>query len=147
MQHLSGNWADVLAWVILLAGVVACAAFIVRLTGPRAPVPPLAVTETIPDEPVIDGPRRLGREREWALIVRHAARDLDRRAALAGLQADAALKIAAAEHAFNRLVVDYASLCGLSATAAAAPPPRPAATPGKSPGPPQRPEQGRPLAA
>jgi hypothetical protein len=120
MQHLSGNWADVLAWVTILAGLVACAGLIVRLGEPRQPAPCVALTDTVVDAPEAEGSRRLGPEREWALVVRLATQGLDRSSTLATLHADAARKIAAAEHAFDRLVADYASLCGPSAASAAA---------------------------
>ena len=103
MQHLSGNWADVLVWVIILTGLVACAGFIVRLGEPRQPAPPIAATDTVVDQPEAEGSRRLGPDREWALIVRHATQGLDRSSTLTTLHADAARKIAAAEHAFDRL--------------------------------------------
>jgi hypothetical protein len=147
MQHLSGNWADVLAWVAILAGLVACAGFIVRLGEPREPAPPIAATDTAVEEPEVEGSRRLGPEREWALIVRHAAQGLDRSSTLATLHSDAARKIAAAEHAFDRLVADYASLCPASAASAAALQHRLATTPRRSPRTPGSPAEHRPLAA
>jgi hypothetical protein len=147
MQHLSGNWADVLAWVVILAGLVACAGFIVRLGEPRQAVPPIATTDTVVDQPEADASRRLGPEREWALIVHHATRGLDRSSSLATLHADAARKIAAAEHGFDRLAADFASLCQPSAASAAALQHRLATTPGKSPRTPQGPAERPPLAA
>jgi hypothetical protein len=147
MQHLSGNWADVLVWVIILTGLVACAGFIVRLGEPRQPAPPIAATDTVVDQPEAEGSRRLGPDREWALIVRHATQGLDRSSTLTTLHADAARKIAAAEHAFDRLVADYASLCRPSVASAAALQHRLATTPRRSPRTPRSPAEHRPLAA
>jgi len=147
MQHLSGNWADVLAWVTILAGLVVCAAFIVRLSGPRRPAAPVAIADAVVNEPEAEASRRLGPEREWALVVRLATQGLERSSTLTTLHADAALKIAAAEHAFDRLVADYASLCLPSAASAAALRHGRATTPRQSPPTPRSSAAHRSLAA
>jgi hypothetical protein len=97
---------------------------------------------------------KLEREREWELVMRRAREDLARGAELAALQADTALKIASAEHAYNRLVADCARLCGVTAV----PPPaptgptvqivsRPETPPEAAPGEPNKAAEPRPLAA
>jgi hypothetical protein len=101
MQYLSANWADVLAWTAVLGGLVACAGLFVR--RPRPAAAKLTVIETDLDLAATEGPGRLAPTREWELLVRRAARDLERGAALAALQSEAAMKLAAAEHGYNRL--------------------------------------------
>jgi hypothetical protein len=122
MQHLSGIWADVLVGAAILTGLAACAGLLARRDRPRRPAPPVtAVGDTAADLAATETFPRLGREREWALVVGHASRDLERGAALAALQAHAAVKLAAAEHAFNRLVADYTNFCRSPATSTVPP--------------------------
>jgi len=157
MQHLSGVWADVLAWVAILAGLAACAGLFVRHDRPRRPAPPragirtdldlAALNSAAHDLAATESPRRLGRAQEWSLVVRGASQDLERGAALAALQSEAALKLAAAEHAFNRLVADYANLRRHSAISPNAPPHQLTASPGKPPRTLERPTERPPLAA
>jgi hypothetical protein len=146
MQHLSGVWADVLAWAAILAALAACAGLFVRRDRPHRAPPPLTVIVADPDL-ATEAPRRLGRAQEWRLIIRSASQGLEGGAALAALQSEAALKLAAAEHAFNRLVADYGNLRPHSATSPIAPPHRP--TPGsRTPAHTlERPTERRPLAA
>jgi hypothetical protein len=148
MQHLSGVWADVLAWAAILLGLAACAAFFARGPRPRRPPAPLAaIAPADLDLAAPEAPRRLGRAQEWSLIVGRASQDLERGARLAALQSEAALKLAAAEHAFNRLVADYASLHPHTAMSPITPPPQHAAGPRTRPHPFGRPADRRPLAA
>jgi hypothetical protein len=120
MQHLSSIWGDVLAWAVILAGLVTFAGLIVGRDRRRAPARPVTVADANLDLAAPEGSRSLTPEREWALVLRHATHDLERGASVAALQEDAALKIGAAEHAFNRLVTDCANLCPTSATPAVA---------------------------
>jgi hypothetical protein len=125
MEQLSGSWADVLAWAAVLAAIAACAGLVMPIGGHRRVAPPVAEAAPVSEALVpsaIDAPRRLDRAQEWALVIGHATRDLERGPAVAALQSKAALKIAAAEHAFNRLVADYAMLRPMSATPTSEPP-------------------------
>jgi len=115
MQNLSGVWADVLAYAAILAGLAACAGLAVRRDRPLRPAPPRTVGATHLSVAAAGAPHRLDPAREWSLVTRRATQDLDRAAGLAALQAEAALKLAAAEHAYNRLVGDCAQLCRTSA--------------------------------
>jgi hypothetical protein len=128
MEHLIDIWGDVLAWAAVLAVVVACAGLAARI-GPRNPKAPLvtkiaelAAAAEVAEVPTIEGPRRLDPAREWGLVIVRATLDPEKPAALAALQAEAEVKIAAAEHAFDRLVGDCANLCPLSATPTVLPP-------------------------
>jgi hypothetical protein len=125
MEQLSGSWADVLAMAAVLAAIAACAGLVTRIGGHRRLAPPVteaAPVSEAPEPSAIDAPRRLDRAQEWALVIGHATRGLERGPAVAALQSKAALKIAAAEHAFNRLVADYAMLRPISATPTGEPP-------------------------
>lgn len=85
--------------------------------------------------------------------MRRAGEGLRRCAELAAVQADTALKIASAEHAYNRLVADYARLCGLPPAAPAAAEPnvqivsKPEMPPPTAPGGPKKAAEPQPLAA
>jgi hypothetical protein len=156
MEHLTDAWGDVLAWTAVLAAVVACAGFAARIGRPgrtAAPVTKIvevaAVAEVsaAAEVPAIAGPRRLDPAREWGLVILRATLDLERPAALAALQAEAGVKIAAAEHAYNRLVDDCANLCPTSATPTVVPPPQRVAVPRAPPLTRERWAERRPLAA
>jgi hypothetical protein len=100
MQQLGGIWGDIAGWSAILAGLVSVACLIVRMdrqcsVRPRADAKPV----------------RLLPAREWELVVRRASQDLSRAAELPALQARATVKIESAEHAFNRIVAECASLC------------------------------------
>jgi hypothetical protein len=87
-------------------------------------------------------------EQEWELVMRSAGEGLERGADLSVLQADTALKIEAAEHAYKRLVADCAKLCRTSAV----PPavgivPQPVRAPVEAPGEPEKAAEEPPLAA
>jgi hypothetical protein len=128
MEQLSGIWEDLLAWAVLV-GVVAFAAVITRMGGHRRPAPAAAapaVSEAPPaaevsEAPTIVGLRRLDRAQEWRLVMDHASRGLERTPAAAALQSQAAQKIAAAEHAFNRIVAECPIRRRISAPSTAAP--------------------------
>jgi hypothetical protein len=119
VQDLGGISADVIGWAAVLAGLAAFAGLIAlverRGRGPR-------------DTAVAELPVRLERAREWDLVLSRAAADLSRTPRLVALHADAAIKLAAAEHAFGRLVGDWQRLCGQPAASMpeAAPQPVPA---------------------
>jgi hypothetical protein len=55
---------------------------------------------------------RLDARREWEIVTGFLARELARMSEIAALQAGAALKIDAAEHAYNRIVADCARILG-----------------------------------
>ncbi len=78
---------------------------------------------------VAKAPARLEPAREWDLVLSRAAADMSRAPQVAALQADAAVKIEAAEHAFGRLVGDWQRLCGQPAAPAPEAPPQPAPAP------------------
>ncbi len=146
MADLIDVWGDVLAWTVVLAAVVACAAVATRLRRPSRTVPPLV--EAVPAaEVAIEGPRRLGAALEWSLLIRRATQDLARGAAVAALHADAARKIAAAEHAYNRLVDDCANLCPPATAPAVVPPLQRVAVPREFVRALARPLERQPLAA
>ncbi|HEY7552454.1 MAG TPA: hypothetical protein VH913_23395 [Hyphomicrobiaceae bacterium] len=144
MQHVSGLWGEVFAWAAILIGLAVLASLITRIDRRRPEVRRTDAADTASPGTA----RKLEREREWELVMRRAREDLSRGAELAALQADTALKIASAEHAYNRLVADCARLCGV----AAAPPPAPTGPAiqvvGKAaPGEPNKAAEPRPLAA
>jgi hypothetical protein len=85
----------------VLAGLASLACLIVQIDRRRS-VAPRAVDTA---------PARLGRAQEWELVMRRAGQDLSRAAELPALQARAAVKIEAAEHAFNRLAAECDRLC------------------------------------
>jgi len=155
MEHLIDAWGDVLAWTAVLAAVVACAGLAARVGRPGRTAPPAAkiaemaaaAEESAAEAPAMQGPRRLDPAREWGLIILHATLDLEKPAALAALQAEAGVKIAAAEHAYNRLVDDCANLCPASATPTVLPPPQRVAVPRRPPLTPEPWAERRPLAA
>jgi hypothetical protein len=129
VQHLGGVSADFIAWVPVLAGLAALAGLI-------------ALVERRPRAPRRTGGKasaRLEPEREWDLVLSRAAADLSRAPHVAALHADAAVKLAAAEHALGRLVGDWQRLCGRPAAAA----PEVASQPAPAPEAPER----EPLAA
>jgi hypothetical protein len=133
MEHLIDVWGDVLAWGAVLALVAAGAGLATRLGERRRTRPILAHAVAVADAELAaaEGPHRLDPAQEWSLVVLHATLHLERFAALAALQADAARKIAAAEHAYNRLVDDCANLCPPASAPAVLPPPQRVAVPRK----------------
>jgi hypothetical protein len=162
LQHLIGNWVDLLGWAAMLALVAGLAGLIVRAearlaaraerrrtggAGRRRSARPVAqrrstaqrvgLAET-PAGPEM--PARLDRTREWELVVRHGVEDAARGRRIGALQADATLKVLSAEHAFNRLVADCARLSRASAAPAFELPSRPGRRPGSA-------AERRPLAA
>jgi hypothetical protein len=150
MQHVSGLWGEVFEWTAILIGLAALASLITRIDRRRSEP---RRTDAMDTEPPGAEPK-LKREREWELVMRCARQDLARGAQLAALQADTALKIASAEHAYNRLVADCARLCDV----AAVPPPaptgptvqivsKPETPPETAPGEPNKAAEPRPLAA
>lgn len=147
MAHLIDLWGDVLAWTVVLAAVVACAAVATRLLRPSRTVPPPVKAIAAAEVAAIMGPRRLDPAQEWSLIIRRATRDLARGAAVAALHADAARKVAAAEHSFNRLVDDCANLCPPAKATAVVPPPQRVAVPREFVRALARPLERQPLAA
>ena len=70
---------------------------------------------------------RLAPGRQWEIVVDLAERELARVPAIAALQARAALKIDAAEHALGRIVADCAKVFAVPAAPAAQPAHQPAA--------------------
>jgi hypothetical protein len=114
MHHLIEFSEDLLGWAGVLAGLAILAGLLALMGRPRARQP-IDVAETA---------TRLEPAREWELVMRRAAQDLSRGAELAALQANTALKIASAEHAYNRLFADCAKLCRVSAPSAPAPAPQ-----------------------
>ena len=150
MEHLIDIWGDVLAWAAMLAVVVACAGVSARIgRGSRTAPPVTRIPEVAAatEVPAIEGPRRLDPAREWGLVILRATLDLERPAALASLQAAAGVKIAAAEHAYNRLVDDCANLCPSSATPTVVPPPQRVTVSISALRARERPTEHRPLAA
>jgi hypothetical protein len=150
MQHVSGLWGEVFEWAAILTGLAVLASLITRIDRRR---PEARRTDAMYTEPPNAEPK-LEREREWELVMRRVREDLTRGSELAALQAATALKIASAEHAYNRLVADCARLCGI----AAVPPPaptgpavqivsKPETPPEAAPGEPKRAAEPRPLAA
>jgi hypothetical protein len=112
VHYLDGAWAEILGWVIVLAGLVAFTGAVVLLErrlgvlrSRRAGMPP-----------------RLERGREWELVMRRATNELARGPRVEALQADATVTIEAAEYAYNRLLLEDAKHC-------TAPSPPPAAEP------------------
>jgi hypothetical protein len=103
VQDLGGISADVIGWAAVLAGLAAFAGLIDLVERRRRGLRDTAVAEQ---------PVRLERAREWDLVLSRAAADLSRAPQVVALQADAAVKLAAAEHAFGRLVGDWQRLCG-----------------------------------
>ncbi len=77
--------------------------------------------------------------RQWEIVVDIAAREVARAPAIAALQARAALKIDAAEHALGRILADCAKVLPAPAAPTARPAPEPASQP--------EPQTSRPLAA
>ena len=136
MSWVSGalvGWAAVLTGLTILAGLIMWA-------DRRRPVS--RRTETNVTDATLD-PRR-----EWELVMHSASEGLSRRAGLAALQADTALKIEAAEHAFNRLVADFAKLRRTSAPPPATEPaPQPVSMPEEAPREPEKAAVQPPLAA
>ncbi len=148
MEHLIGVWGDVLAGAVVLALVAACAHILARIGRHPPKVRPVAEV-ALPAEvaAAIEGPRRLDPAQEWSLVVRRATQGFERAAALAALQAEAAIKIAATEHAFNRLVADCAKLCLQSVAPTVVPPPQRVTGPRRSPRALERSAERQPLAA
>jgi hypothetical protein len=103
-QHWDGIWGDIFGWIAVLAGLAALAGLIAVLRRHRARKGPGPV----------DSAARLERGREWELVMRRATQELWRGPEVAALQADAAIRVEAAEHAYNRLVVDCAKVCAVS---------------------------------
>ena len=97
-------WGDIFGWGTVLAGLAAFAGLIAVLQLRRAPKG-ARVVETV---------ARLEHRREWELVMRCATQELWRGPEVAALQADAAIRVEAAEHAYNRLVVDCAKVCPVS---------------------------------
>ena len=60
--------------------------------------------------PAIQMPSRLDPAREWRLVTDITLKELSRASTLVPLQASAARQIDAAEHAFNRLIADLATV-------------------------------------
>jgi hypothetical protein len=140
MQHMSGVWGALGGWVTVLAGLAVLAGLI-RWADRRRPASPRHDAEA--RDPTTLDPRR-----EWELVMHSASEGLSRRADLAALQADTALKIEAAEHAFNRLVADFAKLCATSAPPPVAEPaPLPVSTPEAAPRESEKVAEQPPLAA
>jgi hypothetical protein len=117
MQHVSGLWGEVFEWAAILTGLAVLASLITRIDRRRSEARRTDAKDTDPPsaEP------KLEREREWDLVMRRAREDLARGEELAALQSDTALRIASAEHAYNRLVADCARLCGVAAVSPPAP--------------------------
>ena len=130
MQDLGGVWADLIGWIAVLAGLTVLAGLIALVERRR---------HARRHATVAKAPIRLEPAREWDLVLSRAAADLSRAPHVVALQADAAVKIEAAEHAFGRLVGDWQRLCGQPAV------PAPEASPQSAPVP-EAPER-RPLAA
>ncbi|HWE19128.1 MAG TPA: hypothetical protein VG758_18405 [Hyphomicrobiaceae bacterium] len=116
--------ADVSGWAAVLAGLTALAGLVALVERRRRRAPRHAAAAK--------PPVRLEPAREWDLVLSRAAADLSRAPRVVALQADAAVKLAAAEHAFGRLVGDWQRLCGQPAApvpeAAPQPVPAPEAT-------------------
>ncbi len=130
-----------LALAAALTGLAARPRVVARLDRPRRTAP--AVTR----RGVAETPRRLQPAQEWELVVRRTAQDLERGTALAALQAKAAVKLAAAEHAYNRLAADFAKLCRQPAAEPATPVRSLVDAPARAPRVPDRVAGPRPLAA
>jgi hypothetical protein len=121
VQDLGGLSADLIGWIAVLAGLTTFAGLIALVERRRrAPRHTILVAEA---------PARLQPEREWDLVLSRAAADLARAPQVAALQADAAVKLEAAEHAFGRLVGDWQRLCPRPAAAALQASPQPASAP------------------
>lgn len=150
MQHLSGLWGEIVAWAAILAGVSVVAGLLVRIDLKR---PKAQRTDaTISDATILEAPGlepTLDRQREWDVVMHHASEGLSRGADLAALQANTALKIASAEHAYNRLRADCGRFLRLPppAPAAAEPPDQVVSSPEMPPGEPNKPADPQPLAA
>src|SRR5262245_38292730 len=147
MQQLIGTWADVLASGVILAALAACAALFVRRDQRLSRTAPPAIDLDVPADVPVPAPNRPAADREWDLVIGHATRGLERQAALLTLQGETAQKIAAAEHAYNRLVADCAKLRPTSASPTVWSPHEFAAGPSRSPRAPGRPAERPPLAA
>jgi hypothetical protein len=144
LQDLGGAWADILGCAGVLAGVAAFCGLIV-FNDRRRPGRVLQPTDTA---------LRLDRRREWETVLGHATRDLARAPRLEELHTGATVKIEAAEHALNRLMLDHAGLCKVPAAGVAEPEvvakPAPALQPAPAPDPapaPEAPAETQPLAA
>jgi hypothetical protein len=135
MLHLSGVWVELLGWAAVLAGLAVLAGVIV-LIDRRRPSPQREEVAATLDP-----------EREWELVIHSASAGLARGADLAVLQADAAMKIEAAEHAYRRLVADCAKLCLTCAVPASEPPPQPVSELKEIPSEPEKVAEQPPLAA
>jgi hypothetical protein len=119
VQDLGGVSADLIGWIAVLAGLATLAGLIA--VAERRGHAPRRTT-------LAKAPARLEPAREWDLVRGRAAAGLSRAPHVAALQADAAVKIEAAEHALGRLVGDWQRLRGQPAAPApeAAPQPTPA---------------------
>jgi hypothetical protein len=115
VHYLNGAWAEILSWVLVLAGLAAFAGGVVlleRVVRRRSYA--------------VEMPARLDRGHEWDLVMRRATKELARSPRVEALQANATVTIEAAEYAYNRLLLEYAKHC----TAPSAPPaPEPAPVP------------------
>jgi hypothetical protein len=160
--YLNDIWTEAFAWAVVLAAVAAVSALVARAGGrhrrmrprkqPRYQIPKAGIAElqaaeitaAEPDDAAADDAQagaRLDRAREWEIVMRRAAQGVSLAPELAALQADAALKLGAAEHAYKRLAADYERLCSPPpATPASEPAPQPASAP-------EAPQQREPLAA
>jgi hypothetical protein len=117
MQHVSGLSGEVFAWVVILAGLAVLASLIVRIDRRRHQTRRTDATHAEATQAeATQTEATLDRSREWEQVMRHASQGLSRGDELAALQADTAVKIASAEHAYNRLVADCSRLCGIQAT-------------------------------
>jgi hypothetical protein len=132
VQDLGAISADVIGWAAVLAGLAALTGLIALVERRRRAPRHTAVAEL---------PVRLERAREWDLVLSRAAADLSRAPHVVALHANAAVKLAAAEHAFGRLVGDWQKICGQPALLR----PAPEATPPSVPAP--EPAEHQPLAA
>jgi hypothetical protein len=136
MQHMSGVWGELSGWAAILAGLAVLACVIVRLDR-RRPSPHRT--------DLGQAAATLDHGREWELIMHSASEGLSRGADLAALQADTALKIDAAEHAYKRLAADLANLRSKATEPVAEPAPEP--EPEEAPRAPETVTEQPPLAA
>ena len=107
VHYLDGVLAFVLGWAAVPRGRGLLRSSWYPTIGREGAPLPIKVAAPVPG---------LEPSREWEMVTGLAARELARGPDIAAIQAQVALKIDAAEHAYNRIVADCAKVFRVAAT-------------------------------